>query len=49
MKGNVSVEYLVATAVFVTLFFSGNPSLVDLMLQAVRIAYSRYAFSMGLP
>jgi hypothetical protein len=47
--GNVSVEYLIASAVFVTLFFAGSPSLVDLVLQAIRIAYARYAFSMGLP
>jgi hypothetical protein len=43
------VEALVGLSVLSLVFFYGSPSLVEVLLQAMRIAYSRYVFSMGLP
>ncbi|AMM24617.1 hypothetical protein [Variovorax sp. PAMC 28711] len=48
-QGQASVEYAIA-AVFVCLvLFTGNPSLLELMLSALRDSHSASAYAIGSP
>lgn len=51
-RGQSMVEYLVASAVLlsiVALPFGDSPSVVQLMLRAIRTAFARYLGAMSLP
>jgi hypothetical protein len=48
-RAHAALEYLIATTVLTTVLFVGSPSLASTLVQAVRIAYARYLFSLGLP
>lgn len=48
-KGQATVEYAIA-AVFVCLIvFTGNPSLLELMLSAIRDSHSASSYAIGSP
>ena len=48
-RGSASAEYLITSALVVAVMFTGSPNLAEVLMQAVRIAYARYVFSLGLP